>query len=133
MLQRTHGPRRRTTAFAAAAASVTAMTLASAAPAPAAPRTTPVYVWASDVNMRTCSSVSCPKLGDHIRITRMTVNAHCQERGDTVRDGPYVNDWWLKVEAGGPVGWISGVFVRGGNNWEPIPGVSQNWDDCHQF
>lgn len=121
--------RLRRTAVAAAAACGAAVSLVAAAPAPQAAATTTVYVWASGVNMRACNSFSCPPYSG-IKVSRMNVTAYCQNKGDTVRDGQYVNDYWVQVDAGGPRGWISAVYVSGGDNWGPIPGVSQNFEDC---
>ncbi|GKQ35074.1 peptidase M23 [Streptomyces sp. A012304] len=121
--------RLRRAAVAAAAMGGAVMSSLGTAPAHAAADTTQVYVWATDVNMRTCASRECPAYGG-VRVGRMTVDAYCQEKGQAVTDGPYANDWWVKVEAGGPIGWISAVYVRGGDNWQPIPGVSQDWADC---
>lgn len=127
MSQRTSRLRR--TAVAAAAVGSAAMSLLGAAPAQAASNTTEVYVWATGVNMRSCGSFSCPPY-DRIKVSQMTVDAHCQLKGDNVVDGPYANNWWVQVDAGGPRGWISAVYISTGNNWEPIPGVSQNIEDC---
>ncbi|MFE9622841.1 hypothetical protein ACIHAR_01105 [Streptomyces sp. NPDC052016] len=121
--------RLRRTAFAAAAACGAGLSLVAAAPSPQAADTTRVYVWASDVNMRACSSFSCPPYSG-IKVSRMNVTAYCQSTGDTVRDGQYVNNYWVQVDAGGPRGWISAVYVSGGVNWGPIPGVSENFEDC---
>jgi hypothetical protein len=127
MIKRTSRLRRM--AMAGAAAGGAAVSLISAAPAQAAANTTTVYVWATGVNMRSCNSFECPPY-DRVKVSRMKVTAYCQNEGDTVRDGDYVNNWWVQVDAGGPRGWISAVYVSGGDNWGPIPGVSQEFDDC---
>ncbi|WP_221351007.1 peptidase M23 [Streptomyces beigongshangae] len=128
MSQRTSPLRR--TAVAAAAVCGAATSLLGATPAQAASSTTQVYVWATDVNIRTCASLSCPTYGDRIKVSTMNVDAYCQRRGDTVVDGPYANDWWVQMNAGGPRGWISAVYISTGDNWGPVPGVSQNFQDC---
>lgn len=108
--------RLRRTAAAAVAACGAGLSLIAAAPAPQAPQapqaadTTRVYVWGTDVNMRGCAEFSCPPYSG-IKVSRMYVTAYC-------------------VDAGGPRGWISAVYVRGGGNYDPIPGVSQNFEDC---
>ncbi|WP_149180012.1 peptidase M23 [Streptomyces sp. TRM49041] len=124
-----HVGRLRRIAVAGAAAGGVAATLIGAAPAQAAANATTVYVWATDVNMRACASFQCPPY-DRVKVSTMNVTAFCQNQGDTVRDGAYVNDWWLLVDAGGPKGWISAVYVRGGSNMSPIPGVSKDFADC---
>ncbi|MFJ4468063.1 hypothetical protein ACIP2X_11395 [Streptomyces sp. NPDC089424] len=121
--------RLRRTAAAAAVACGAGVSLIAAAPAPQAAATTTVYVWGTDVNMRSCASFDCPPYSG-IKVSRMNVTAYCQSTGDTVKDGPYENNYWVAVDAGGPRGWISAVYVRGGGNYEPIPGVSQNFEDC---
>jgi hypothetical protein len=129
MKERSSGPRRRKAGVVTAAVGA-AMALAVPTPAHATAGTTGVYIWATGVNMRTCASTSCPDYGSHMRLSRIHVDAHCQRRGDAVRDGAYANDWWVQVDAGGPRGWVSAVYVSGGGNWEPIPGVSQDFTDC---
>lgn len=121
--------RLRRTAAAAVAACGAGLSLVAAAPAPQAADTTRVYVWGTDVNMRGCAEFSCPPYSG-IKVSRMYVTAYCQDTGDTVKDGPYENNYWVQVDAGGPRGWISAVYVRGGGNYDPIPGVSQNFEDC---
>ncbi|MGW1541922.1 hypothetical protein ACWCPM_17110 [Streptomyces sp. NPDC002309] len=121
--------RARRTAAAVVAACGAGLSLIAAAPAPQAPQTTQVYVWATGVNMRGCAEFSCPPYSG-IKVGRMYVTAYCQSTGDTVKDGPYENNYWVQVDAGGPRGWISAVYVRGGSNYAPIPGVSENFEDC---
>ncbi|MFJ4617014.1 hypothetical protein [Streptomyces sp. NPDC088812] len=121
--------RLRRAVLAGAAATGAALSLLTAAPAQAAPDTTQVYVWATNVNMRNCGSFECEPY-DRVRISRMYVTAYCQSQGDVVRDSGYVNDWWVQVDAGGPRGWISAVYVRGGRDMQPVPGVSQDFEDC---
>ncbi|MFE6867300.1 peptidase M23 [Kitasatospora sp. NPDC057692] len=113
--------------FAAAAA----LPLLAPAGAHATTSSTQVYVWATDVNVRACAGVSasCPPIG-LAQIGQRWVTAFCQVRSTEVVDGPYYNNWWVKVDAGGPVGWISAVYVRGGDNDQPVPGVSTSGIDC---
>ncbi|MFF8828482.1 SH3 domain-containing protein [Streptomyces sp. NPDC015131] len=131
MPERPARPRRTYPARAAAAlAGAVAMVLSTPSPAPAhtTHRPTPVFVWATGVNLRTCPSTGCA--AHAWKLSTVEVEAHCQRRGGTVRDGAYANDWWVQVDAGGPVGWVSAVYVSGGGNWEPIPGVSQDFTHC---
>jgi hypothetical protein len=121
--------RLRRAAVAVTAASGALLSIAGTAPAEAAPQTTRAYVWATDVNMRSCPSFSCPPYG-RVKVSTMYVDAYCQNRGDLVQSSGYRNDWWVQVDAGGPRGWISAVFVRGGSDMSPIPGVSQDFGDC---
>ncbi|MFG3659771.1 hypothetical protein [Streptomyces sp. NPDC047706] len=114
---------------AAAAVCGAGLSLIAAAPAPQAADTARVYVWATDVRMRGCGAYSCPPYSG-IKVSRMYVTAHCRNTGDTVRDGPYENNYRVQVDAGGPCGWIGAVYVRGGGNHDPIPGVSENFEDC---
>ncbi|MFJ9774448.1 hypothetical protein ACIRVF_24965 [Kitasatospora sp. NPDC101157] len=90
-----------------------------------------LYVWATNVNVRACAgtSASCPPI-EGAQIGRRWVTAFCQRQSTEVVDGPYRNDWWVQVDAGGPVGWISAVYVRGGDNDQPVPGLSLE-SDCH--
>ena len=52
------------------------------------------------------------------------MTAFCQRQSTEVVDGHYRNNWWVQVNAGGPIGWISAVYVRGGDNDQPVPGLS---------
>ncbi|MFG2310824.1 hypothetical protein ACGFS9_19430 [Streptomyces sp. NPDC048566] len=93
----------------------------AAARAPDAPYQ--VYVWATGVNLRPCPRVTevCRPTG--VRLGREYVAAYCQALGDRVVDGPYRNVYWVEVAAHGRVGWISAVYVRGGADDQPVPGV----------
>ncbi|MFI9152563.1 hypothetical protein [Streptomyces sp. NPDC053367] len=126
MSQRTRRLRR--AAVSAAAACGAATTVLSAAPAQAY-ENVPVYVWATDVNIRSCPHLSCAVYSG-MAISWRTVDAHCQRQGDPVTDGPYANNWWVQVDAGGPRGWISAVYISTGDNWQPIPGVSTDFAVC---
>ncbi|MFJ2263675.1 hypothetical protein ACIOKD_36185 [Streptomyces sp. NPDC087844] len=121
--------RLRRAALACAAATGAVLSLLTTVPAHAEPETTQVYVWATNVHMRSCAGYECEPY-DRVRISRMHVTAYCQNQGDVVRGSGHVNDWWVHVDAGGPRGWISAVYVRGGGDMQPVPGVSQNIEDC---
>lgn len=116
---------------AGAVAAAAALPLLCSAPAGAAADDTSVYVWATGVNVRVCPEVSaaCPPISG-AQIGKRWVTAFCQRTGSEVADGPYRNNWWVQVDAGGPIGWVSAVYVRGGNNDEPIPGLPED-DFCH--
>ncbi|MET8557560.1 hypothetical protein ABZV64_21755 [Streptomyces sp. NPDC004959] len=100
---------------------------AAAAPtAPAAPSASSgneVYVWATGVNLRPCPRLSTACRPTGVRLGREYATVYCQALGDRVVDGPYENTYWVEVAAHGQVGWISAVYVRGGDNNQPIPGV----------
>ncbi|MFJ9817354.1 hypothetical protein ACIRU3_19170 [Streptomyces sp. NPDC101151] len=114
---------------AGAVATAAALPLLCAGPAQAAATDASVYVWATGVNVRACPQVSaeCPPISG-AQIGRRWVTAFCQRTGGEVTDGPYRNNWWVQVNAGGPIGWISAVYVRGGDNDEPVPGVPTDGD-----
>lgn len=100
--------------------------LSLAQPAAAHPPSGSVYVWASDVRVRTCQSTSCD-LATTERLTRVQVQAYCQmDNGEAgrVTDGPYTNTYWVQViTPRRTLGWISAVFVSGGSNNGPVPGA----------
>ncbi|MFF8828488.1 peptidase M23 [Streptomyces sp. NPDC015131] len=103
------------------------VTAAPAAPA-AATATTPVYVWASNVNVRhdpadaNCwfhPSRSCPVVAT---VSRVTVQAHCQRAGETVHDSGYTNKWWSYVRTpGGQLGFINNIYLQGGEKIAGVP------------
>ncbi|WP_051836161.1 hypothetical protein [Streptomyces sp. NRRL WC-3742] len=114
--------RRRWAAALASAAALGGALLAS--PAAAAPLPAyEAYVWASDVNLRPCPQLSDACRPTGVRLGREYVSAYCQALGDRVVDGTYANAYWVEVAAHGQVGWISAVYVRGGDNDRPAPGI----------
>jgi hypothetical protein len=110
-------------ALLAALLGLTALLGLAAAPAQADPSVTPVHVWASQVRVRQCASTSCD-LATSERLTNVTVQAYCQRWGDRVADGPYYNHYWVEIiSPQGWLGWVSAVYVSGGSNDGPVPGV----------
>ncbi|MFF3217032.1 hypothetical protein ACFYYB_41240 [Streptomyces sp. NPDC002886] len=50
----------------------------------------------------------------------------CQKRGPAHTYGAFHNDWWARVvlrEANGDGGWVNAVYLSGGDNDEPVPGL----------
>lgn len=125
----TRSPRRAVPAAAVATAAALPLLLPTAAGA--ATTDAQLYVWATGVNVRECAGVSaaCPPI-KYAQIGKRWVTAFCQRRSSEVVDGPYRNNWWVQVNAGGPIGWISAVYVRGGDNDQPVPGLPTD-SDCH--
>ncbi|MEE1927527.1 SH3 domain-containing protein [Streptomyces sp. TRM 70351] len=108
-----------------AGAAVAAVTLMPQ-PAAAHPPSATAHIWATDVRVRNCQSTSCD-LATQERLSRVTVKAYCQldagERG-RVTDGRYTNTYWVQVITPGKrLGWVSAVYVSGGSNNGPVPGV----------
>lgn len=110
---------------AGAVATAAALPLLFPTPAQATTSNAQLYVWATGVNVRACPAVStdCPPIRG-AQIGQRLVTAYCQSQGTEVVDGPYRNNWWVKVNAGGPIGWISVVYVRGGGNDQPVPDLT---------
>ncbi|MFJ8630708.1 peptidase M23 [Streptomyces sp. NPDC093568] len=119
-------------ATALAVATLTVGTLAATAEAaptagPAAavadngdPTLTDVYIWATDVNLRSRPTADSPRLT--VR-SQYWMDAVCQTQGQYVHD-PAVggNSWWTAVQefAGSDIAWVSNLYIRGG---EKIAGV----------
>ena len=104
---------------------LTALTTATAHATPVRPAGDgEVYVWASGVRVRSCADTTsrCPAYPG-VRLSRQWVRYYCQLQGGTVTDGRYQNNWWVEVIAGRYVGWVNAVYVRGGGNNQPVPGV----------
>ncbi|MFF3735887.1 hypothetical protein [Streptomyces sp. NPDC002566] len=105
---------------------VASLLVVGAQPAAAHPPTGSVYVWASDVRVRSCQSTSCSLATDEV-LTRVRVQAYCQVGNGAagrVTDGPYTNTYWVQViTPGRTLGWISAVYVSGGSNNSPVPGA----------
>ena len=72
---------------------------------------TGVYVWATDVFVRTCASQSC---GPVDQISTTGVIDYCQAQGDVVSAEGYTNNWWSYIKTpGGIYGWINNIYIRG--------------------
>lgn len=100
-----------------AGAGLLTLTLAPAATASGTHQVrVPVNVWASDVNVHTDPYTTAPVTG---QVGPGTVDAVCQAPGGSVSYGQYYNYWWTLVDGG----WISDVFISGGANDEPVPGI----------
>ncbi|MEW1550649.1 hypothetical protein [Streptomyces tsukubensis] len=126
-------------AAVAAPAGAAAQSVASAAPtaekgARSAPSgTVPVYVWASQVNVRfdaawpECmvypSRITCAPIVD--TVSRETVYAYCQWPGETIQDAGYSNRWWSYVRTSkGKDGYINNIYLRGGEKIAGVPDCS---------
>ncbi|MFE6867299.1 hypothetical protein ACFVFS_12110 [Kitasatospora sp. NPDC057692] len=93
------------------------------ASAQAAVTASSVHVWASDVRVRQCADTSCAPATQEL-LTNVSVRAFCQRWGGNVSDGPYYNHYWVEiVTPNGWLGWVSAVYVSGGSNDGPVPGV----------
>ncbi|MER7660175.1 cutinase family protein [Streptomyces sp. NPDC096193] len=103
----------------AVAAAVAQRNIVHPPPDPGAPAgTTPVEMWATDVNVRTAPTTDADVT--HRFPGPTTVHVACQKRGESVTDGGVTNDVWSYL----PVqhGWISNLYLRG-PAW--IPGVPE--------
>ncbi|MFG2867407.1 TIR domain-containing protein [Streptomyces sp. NPDC048338] len=50
----------------------------------------------------------------------------CQRQGSAHTYGAYHNNWWARVvlrEANGDGGWVNAVYLSGGDNDQPVPGL----------
>ncbi|KOG31436.1 hypothetical protein [Streptomyces resistomycificus] len=111
----------------AAAAALTVGALATtgeAAPARADagdPTLTDVYIWATDVNLRSQPTSESPRRA--VR-SQYWLDAICQTQGQTVTD-PAVgtNNWWTAVQefAGSDVAFVSNLYIRGGVKIAGVP------------
>ncbi|MEV0373231.1 hypothetical protein AB0I10_25985 [Streptomyces sp. NPDC050636] len=108
--------RRITTLVGTLAATATLALAPTATAAPAAAKV-PVNVWASDVNTHADPYTTSPVTG---QAGPGTVEAVCQAPGGSVSYGEYYNYWWTQLDNGS---WISDIFISGGNNDEPVPGI----------
>ncbi|MFE9449932.1 hypothetical protein [Streptomyces sp. NPDC006739] len=92
-------------------------------PAQAAASSNTVHIWASQVRVRQCASTTCD-VATTERLSNVDVYAYCQRWGDRVSDGSYYNHYWVEiVSPQGWLGWVSAVYVSGGSNDGPVPGV----------
>ena len=110
-----------------AVATAAALPLLLPTPAQATTSETQLYVWATGVGTYGRARRACPPIAG-AQIGKRWVTAYCQSQGSQVVDGPYRNNWWVQVNAGGPIGWISAVYVSTGENDQPVPGVPDGAD-----
>lgn len=108
--------RRITTLVATLAATATLALAPTATAAPAALKV-PVNVWASDVNTHADPYTTSPVTG---QVGPGTIEAVCQATGGSVSYGEHYNYWWAQLDDGS---WISDIFISGGKNDEPVPGI----------
>ncbi|TXS49282.1 peptidase M23 [Streptomyces sp. uw30] len=125
--------RRYATVLAVAALSVGTLAATAAEAAPGAdssavaaanngdPTLTDVYIWATDVNLRSQPSKDSPRLA--VR-SQYWLDAVCQTQGQYVYD-PAVggNSWWTAVQefAGSDIAWVNNLYIRGGEKIEGVP------------
>ncbi|NEC86153.1 peptidase M23 [Streptomyces sp. SID12501] len=85
------------------------------------PDLTDIYIWATDVNLRSQPTSASPRLA--VR-SQYFMDAVCQKQGQFVND-PAVgaNSWWTAVmEFGGSdVAWVSNLYIRGGEKIAGVP------------
>ena|SRR2546430_10223606 len=71
----------------------------------------PVYIWATNVFVRSCPSQNCGAVDE---ISRNSVTDFCQLQSDVVNAEGYTNNWWSYIlTPGGAYGWISNIYIRG--------------------
>jgi hypothetical protein len=121
--------RRSATAVAATALAFgTLAATAEAAPAQSVsaasagdPALTDIYIWATDVNLRSQPTSASPRLA--VR-SQHHMDAVCQKQGQYVHD-PAVggNSWWTAVMefSGSDVAWVSNLYIQGGEKIAGVP------------
>ncbi len=78
-----------------------------------------VFVYATNVNVHADQFGQCPTPSTACQVSeqvsRTTVTAECQMRGQTVTDLGVTNNWWsLIIPPSGNDGWISNIYIQGG-------------------
>lgn len=127
--------------MAVAASGALGASVIAAAPAQAAPARQPVgkraadrivwvYVWATNVNVRTGGTRACveyPSTGNCPtiirKVSKQEIGVYCQKRGQPVSDSGYYSEWWSYTYNGGyqPSGWVSNVYIRGKAHLDGVP------------
>ncbi len=80
-----------------------------------------VTIWATNVNVRSCASTNCSKVGTLAGGNERVV-AFCQKQGQTVTADGITNNWWMNLVAdNGNVGWSSNIFIVGGQKIANVP------------
>lgn len=105
----------RTISFSLILAAIASLTSA----APAAPTGKDVYVYGTNVNARECPHTGCKSIA---QLSKQTVYAVCQTRGETVRAEGIENDWWSKVVVGASkTAFVTNIYIRGGHKIAGVP------------
>ncbi|MEV7341865.1 peptidase M23 [Streptomyces sp. NPDC093544] len=88
------------------------------------PTLTDVYIWATDVNLRSQPTSESPRLA--VR-SQYSMDAVCQKQGQFVND-PAVggNNWWTAVMefSGSDVAWVNNLYIQGGEKIAGVPDCS---------
>jgi hypothetical protein len=88
-----------------------------------------VTVWATNVNVRdwrpgnclSFPSTNCPVV-DHLAGGHETVEAVCQQPGQTITADGITNNWWMDIFGdNGQLGWASNIFIVGGQKIAGVP------------
>ncbi len=85
------------------------------------PALTDIYIWATDVNLRSQPTTASPRLA--VR-SQHWMDALCQKQGQFVND-PAIggNSWWTAVMEfpGSDVAWVNNLYIRGGEKIAGVP------------
>jgi len=84
-------------------------------------RATSVQIWANGVNVRSGPSTSNSVIGS---VGISTLNAVCQQQGAMVNVAGTSNNWWTKVNFNGKTGWVSNIYIKGGQQIAGVPKCS---------
>jgi cell wall-associated NlpC family hydrolase len=77
-----------------------------------------VHVWADGVNIRAAPSTGAAVIGS---VGISNLNAICQQQGSMVNAAGYSNNWWTKVNYGSTTGWITNIYLQGGQTIAGVP------------
>lgn len=84
-----------------------------------------VHIWEDGVKVRTGRNTTTSKVVRTVNIGKH--NANCQQKGDRVTVGQWTNTWWVwlpeTTSGKGNGGWVTAVYVSGGNNNAKIAGI----------
>jgi hypothetical protein len=85
------------------------------------PTQKPTYPMYED-NLPNCvrsPNTSCPIVDN---VGPGTYGASCQEQGQTFSDLGYTNNWWTDLQGpGGTWGWVSNIYIKGGQMISGVP------------
>ena len=77
-----------------------------------------VQIWANGINVRSSPSTGSSVIGS---VGISTQNAICQQQGEWVNAAGISNNWWTKISYGGGSGWITNIYIQGGQQIAGVP------------
>ena len=77
-----------------------------------------IRTWANGINVRSGPSTGNSVIGS---VGASNLNGICQQQGGLVNAEGHSNNWWTKINFGSGSGWISNIYIVGGQQIAGVP------------